>query len=247
MSNQLIETITSSDITIRNRSIRDLLQNKDKNQLIKFAGELESFRLRSENLYHKVRASLFLFVIYRFYLQLSSEIPSHGKIPFKGITAAFERNFEKAIDIYLTDIKSNDKLNSTICSAISDSYYKIAFKYLLDQVKSSISHCRENYHLYNITDLNEYPFSVSPHMTTADSSTGSYPVGIDVAPVRLDPSHSGWSDIFFLGMDFPQGARVVNLSVDLRIHGTKEPILPPCKSTYGPGSKSIVPLKLPKT
>jgi len=229
MSNQLIETITSNDTSVRNRSIRDLLQNKDKNQLIRFAGELESFRLRSENLYHKVRASLFLFVIYRFYLQFSSEIPSHGKIPFKGIKAAFERNFEKAIDIYLTDIKGNDKLNNTICSAISDSYYKLAFKYLLDQVKLSISHCKENYHLYNINDLNDYPFSVPSHMTTADASTGRYPVGMDVAPVRLDPSHSGWSDIFFLGMDFPQGARVVNLSVDLKIHGSKEPILPPCE------------------
>jgi hypothetical protein len=130
MSNQLIETITSNDISVRNRSIRDLLQNKDKNQLIKFAGELESFRLHSENLYHKVRASLFLFVIYRFYLQLSGEIPSQGEIPYKGIKAAFERNFEKAIDIYLTDLKDNNILNSTICSAISDSYYKLAFKYL---------------------------------------------------------------------------------------------------------------------
>jgi len=26
-------------------------------------------------------------------------------------------------------------------------------------------------------------------------------------PVRLDLSHSAWSDIFFLGMDYPEGAR----------------------------------------
>jgi UDP-N-acetylglucosamine pyrophosphorylase len=30
-------------------------------------------------------------------------------------------------------------------------------------------------------------------------------------------------------MDFPEGARVVNLSVNLRIHGTDDPILPPCE------------------
>ena len=29
-------------------------------------------------------------------------------------------------------------------------------------------------------------------------------------PVRMDLTHSGWSDIFFLGMDFPEGARVIN-------------------------------------
>jgi hypothetical protein len=31
----------------------------------------------------------------------------------------------------------------------------------------------------------------------------------------MDLSHSGWSDIFFLGMDFPEGARVLNISIDL--------------------------------
>ena len=33
----------------------------------------------------------------------------------------------------------------------------------------------------------------------------------------MDLSHSGWSDIFFLGMDFPEGARVLNISVDLAV------------------------------
>jgi len=35
----------------------------------------------------------------------------------------------------------------------------------------------------------------------------------------LDLSHSAWSDIFFLGMDYPEGARVLNISVDLGVHG----------------------------
>jgi hypothetical protein len=30
-------------------------------------------------------------------------------------------------------------------------------------------------------------------------------------------------------MDFPEGARVVNISINLRIHGTNGPILPPCE------------------
>jgi UDP-N-acetylglucosamine pyrophosphorylase/galactokinase/mevalonate kinase-like predicted kinase len=30
-------------------------------------------------------------------------------------------------------------------------------------------------------------------------------------------------------MDFPEGARVINLSVNLRIHGSNDPILPPCE------------------
>ncbi len=33
----------------------------------------------------------------------------------------------------------------------------------------------------------------------------------------MDLSHSGWSDIFFLGMDYPEGAKVLNISIDLCI------------------------------
>src|SRR5438270_8511031 len=39
----------------------------------------------------------------------------------------------------------------------------------------------------------------------------------ETTPVRMDLSHSGWSDIFFLGMDFPEGARVLNISIDLAV------------------------------
>ncbi len=225
MSNELIETIVSEDETLRNRSINLLLRNKRKDELLKLAEGLEAFRKSSGNLYHKVRASLFLFVIYRFYLQNNIETIQYGEIPFDGVKAAFERDFEKSIEIYL----NNKSQNSAVYSAVADSYYKLSFKYLLDQVKLSISQSNENYHLYNIRGLDDYPFSVPAYLTTPDVDTGRYPVGMDAAPVRLDPSHSGWSDIFFLGMDFPEGARVVNLSVNLKIHGSNGPILPPCE------------------
>ena len=48
--------------------------------------------------------------------------------------------------------------------------------------------------------------------------------------MRLDLSHSGWSDIFFLGMDFPEGARVLNISVDLGVHGRDAEPRPPIES-----------------
>ena len=48
--------------------------------------------------------------------------------------------------------------------------------------------------------------------------------------MRLDLSHSGWSDIFFLGMDFPEGARVLNISVDLGVHGRDQRPTPPIES-----------------
>ena len=48
--------------------------------------------------------------------------------------------------------------------------------------------------------------------------------------MRLDLSHSGWSDIFFLGMDYPEGARVLNISVDLGVHGRDDAPCPPIES-----------------
>jgi len=46
----------------------------------------------------------------------------------------------------------------------------------------------------------------------------SLPDLCEATPVRMDLSHSGWSDIFFLGMDLPEMARVLNVSIDLAIH-----------------------------
>ncbi len=185
MSNDLIETIISTKEALRNRSINSLLQNRSLNELSNDADELDQFRKSTTNLYHKVRASLFLFVIYRFHLLNSNGIGQHGQIPFTGVTAAFERDFEKSIDIYL---QSNSR-NGAVFSALADSYYKLSFKYLLDQVKLSMSECKENHNLYDINGLDDYPFSVPDQLTIPDSATGNYPVGRDASPVRLDPSH----------------------------------------------------------
>ncbi len=47
----------------------------------------------------------------------------------------------------------------------------------------------------------------------------------------MDLSHSGWSDIFFLGMDFPEGARVLNISIDLSVRGSGAP-KPPVEAWF---------------
>lgn len=101
MPTDLIETIISNDDTIRNRSINCLLENKTKDELLKIANELEEFRKSTTNLYHKVRASLFLFVIYRFYLQENKEIKPYGRIPVEGVKATHYKDFEKYLHIYL--------------------------------------------------------------------------------------------------------------------------------------------------
>jgi hypothetical protein len=59
---------------------------------------------------------------------------------------------------------------------------------------------------------------------------GMFPVLRESTPVRMDLSHSGWSDIFFLGMDFPEGARVLNVSIDLAVHGRDATPKPPVEA-----------------
>jgi len=52
----------------------------------------------------------------------------------------------------------------------------------------------------------DHPLRVRPELL--GSGDGSRPVLRESTPVRMDFSHSGWSDIFFLAMDYPEGARV---------------------------------------
>jgi hypothetical protein len=226
MANPLIETIITNNETLRNRSIVSLLQGLDKDALLEQAAELDAFRISSKNLYHKVRASLFLFVLYRFYLQEKKDMPLRGEIPFEGVKAAFLRDFESAVRIYHTE-GTHRGYNGSICSALADSYYQMAFAFLTDQVKLTISQGRENLPLFNTEGLTDYPFAVPGELTTPEPTTGLYPVIRETCPVRLDPSHSGWSDIFFLGMDYPEGAKVVNISIDLKTQEADGPPMPP--------------------
>ncbi|MFN9719232.1 MAG: UTP--glucose-1-phosphate uridylyltransferase, partial [Planctomycetota bacterium] len=55
----------------------------------------------------------------------------------------------------------------------------------------------------------------------------SYPILRERTAVRMDFTHSAWSDIFFLGMDFPDGAKVINASIDLAVRGRHEKPTPP--------------------
>ena len=57
-----------------------------------------------------------------------------------------------------------------------------------------------------------------------------YPILKEATSVRMDLTHTAWSDIFFLGMDFPEGARVMNVSVDLGVCGRDEETSPPIEA-----------------
>ena len=223
----MIETITSPADAIRNRDEAALFKGKFKEELLRVAEGLEFFRKRSDNLYHRVRACLFLHAIYRYHLIDRSDVPKTGLIPYEGIRAALNREFDGAIELYRAAMMSQG-CNEAVLSALADAYDRLAFQYLLDQVRQSVRTSRGNEWMFDPAVARKYPLRVPEPYLRADRATRLLPVGRDVSPVRADPSHSGWSDIFFLGMDFPEGARVVNFSVDLAVRGRGQPV-PPCE------------------
>jgi galactokinase/mevalonate kinase-like predicted kinase len=225
----LIETITHTDPAIRNRSIRDLVARSGLGEKLEACALLEQFRRGQENLYARVRASLFLHALYRYEIQDAPELPSSGLIPFPGFTDLMERRYEPAIAAFLQVLERYGP-NGAIASALAQAYEQVAFQTLADQVRRSVRSCQGNRWMFRVGGADEHPLRIHPRLLARESDDGLFPILIERTPVRLDLSHSGWSDIFFLGMDYPEGARVLNISVDLGVHGRDAAPLPPIES-----------------
>ena len=98
-------------------------------------------------------------------------------------------------------------------SALAKAYRSLAFQTLADQVKSSVRSHPGNEWMFQLESVADQPLRWSKELFEVEG-----PVALlERTPVRMDLSHSCWSDIFFLGMDYPEAARVVNCSVDLAV------------------------------
>ena len=118
---RLIETITSSDPALRDRSIDELIAGASTAQTLEACAALEAFRQRAENLYERVRASMFLHAIYRYRLQDAPDVPSGGTIPFDGFLDLMGRRYEQAIASFRS-AAARDGLNGSIASALASVY-----------------------------------------------------------------------------------------------------------------------------
>jgi hypothetical protein len=227
--NPLIETITSPDSRLRDRSIQDLLAGLSTSEVLGASDELETFRQDSRNLYERVRASIFLHAIYRYRLQDSADLPSGGVIPFEGYVDLMERRFEQAITAFRAALKRQGP-NGSILSALAQVYERITYQTLADQVRRSVRSGKGNRWMFRVGQVSEHPIRIHRRLLERSTDDGLFPILIERTPVRLDLSHSAWSDIFFLGMDYPDGARVLNISVDLGVHGRDDRPIPPIET-----------------
>ena len=141
--NLLIKTITDSNPAIRDRSVRELVAGSTVAEKIEACAELELFRRSEQNLYERVRASLFLHALYRYEIQDDPAIRGTGHIPFNGFMDLMERRYEPAIATFLQTMK-RDGPNGAICSALAQAYEQIAFQTLADQVRRSVRSCQGN-------------------------------------------------------------------------------------------------------
>ena len=151
-----------------------------------------------------------------------------GLIPYDGYTHLLQRRFEEAIDCFL-DLQTADGPTDAISSALAEAYHRLGFQTLADQVRRSVRSVRGNQWMFRTGHPMDHPLRVRRELLQR-SAEGLFPILHEATPVRMDLSHSGWSDIFFLGMDFPEGARVLNISIDLAVHGRDPEPRPPVEA-----------------
>jgi len=211
----LTELIISKDIQVRDTSLDDYCSQLSLNDLLNECEALEKFWRESDNLYERVRSLFFLYSIYRFHLP-EKGIKDKGLIPFEGFDHLLNRRYTEAIDVFRNSIKKNG-LNDCISSALAKTYQSLGFQTLADQVRKSVKSIKGNNWMFRIGHPDDHPLRIRKELYEHNSTVNLFPVLHEQTPVRMDLSHSGWSDIFFLGMDFPKGARVINVSVNLSV------------------------------
>ena len=246
----LTDIITSSDPAVRDQSLDAFCRTASARALLGACAELEALRRSSENLYHRVRALFFLYAIHRFYLPAAVGVASRGLIPFEAYEHLLHRRFEEAITALSAAMRAEGPTDA-LCSALASAYHRLAFQTLADQVRRSVRSVRGNQWMFRVGHPLDQPLRVRPALLNheehegraedrRDNHTlralralrGNYPVLRETTPVRMDLTHSGWSDIFFLGMDFPEGAKVLNISIDLGVRGRDTGTRPPIEAYF---------------
>ena len=236
-TSRLVEIITAAEPEVRNRSVEAFCRRAELTELLAECDGLERLRHASGNLYERVRALFFLYAIHRFHVpeKLSgAESPaSAALIPYDGYQHFLNRRFEESIERFLAAQQEHGP-SDAISSALAAAYRDLGLQTLANQVRRSVRGLRGNQWMFRVGHPADHALRIRPELlarpAVSTGGAGMYPVLRESTPVRMDLSHSGWSDIFFLGMDYPEGARVLNVSIDLAVHGRDATPKPPVEA-----------------
>lgn len=215
---RLTGIITDNDPSVRNLSLDAFCRTASLADLQSECDALDRFRRNCENLYERVRALFFLYAIHRFHLPEKTGVRAQAPIPFRGYEKLLKRRFEEAIETFLA-AQRQDGSSAAISSALAAAYRGLGFQTLAGQVRRSVRTVRGNQWMFRTGHPADYPLRLRPELMERSGPDALFPILRETTPVRMDLTHSGWSDIFFLGMDFPEGARVLNVSIDLSVRG----------------------------
>ncbi len=184
---------------------------------------LQAFLSTAPNLYDRVRALLFLSNLHQFYLLPLSQ--GSTLLPYVAVERIRQRHYEQAI----AEVRAREEeagSSPALSSALATAYRGLAFQTLAEQVRQSVRSFTGNQWMFRTGHHSDYPLRLAPELLREQP----YPVLTEKTPVRMDLSHSAWSDIFFLAMDYPEGARVMNISVDLANQSSGEVPRPPIEA-----------------
>jgi galactokinase/mevalonate kinase-like predicted kinase len=222
----LIQAIVSPDAASKVGVFERFTHGASLGELTEAARALHQLAVDADkNPYQRVRAAFFAHAIYRYVLPARPELSRTGRIPWHGQKLLLERRYASAADAFLgavTDTGPSDPLVSALAAA----YQGLGFQILAAQVQRSVRALRGNRWMFRTGHALDHPLRVRRELLAKEAGNLP-PLLVERTPVRMDLSHSGWSDIFFLGMDYPEGARVLNVSVDLAVRGRDERTAPP--------------------
>jgi len=187
--NSLIETITTDQANLRDRSLESLLEDVTLSELLDHVAELDRFRRQEDNLYQRVRALFFLSAIYRYRLPPRLDQSSSGSIPFEGYEHLLGRRFQEAIDEFL-EVQSTDGASDSLSSALASAYHELGFQTLADQVRHSVRTVRGNQWMFRLGHVAEHPLRIRKELLPNKNAPNLSPVLKETTAVRMDVSHS---------------------------------------------------------
>ena len=211
----LISIITATDPAVRNQSLDGFARTASLQDLLTECEALENFRKQNENLYERVRALFFLYALHRFHVPTKTGVVAKGLVPFQGYAHLLARRFEEAISDFLGE-QARQGPNEAVSSALAEAYHKLAFQTLADQVRHSVRSVRGNQWMFRIGHPADQPLRIRRELLKHEEAKNTksakndlefssllrvegFPILRERTPVRMDLSHSAWSDIFFLG------------------------------------------------
>lgn len=226
MEHPLLRAILDPSQAARIGVLENFAKSASFAELCGAARTLDGFaRNPSHNLYQRVRAIFQTYALYRYIIPARPELPRAGRIQHEGQGLLLDRHYAAAVDTFLAQAEA-EGLSELLASALAAAYHGLGFHILAEQVQRSVRWQRGNRWMFRAGHALDHPLRVREALKVPGAD-GVYPLLVERTPVRMDLTHSGWSDIFFLGMDYPEGARVLNVSVDLAVYGRDEQTAPP--------------------